>query len=248
MKIMLGILLLISTELLFSQGFDWQYSYRGHTRSPKLFLGLTSEYGLSFHTGSINFSEDLIPCCRFNTGNGSDFKIGVISEYWLYGGESSIIGALTYQNSNSSFIANPDPVYYLHDTLFTELEFKNSISIFQLSVLYKRRIDLSHFFIAGGIGIDFIAGNSYEHTERIVSSDLSFNDGSLIREIDNGAIGKLSKIIISPELLFGYDFNLGLGLYASVVVGTKINLNEVSAGTNWRKYSFSIGINILKGL
>lgn len=248
MKIIFVITIFISAQLLFAQGFDWQYSYRGQTNFPKYFIGLTSEFGFTYHTGSINYSENLIPCCKFREGNGFDYKIGVVSEYWLNGGENSIIGAICYKSSNASFYASPDPVYYLHDTLYTELEFRNSISLLQISFIFKHRINLSHFFFAGGMGLDFLASNSYEHSEKIISSDLTFNDGTIIRKIDSGEISKLSNILLSPELVFGYDFNLGLGLYASVMIGMKMNINEISDDTDWHKYSFNLGINILKGL
>ena len=247
MKLILGIILFISAEFLFAQGFDWQYSYRGQSQSPKFFWGMNSEFAFSYQSGDINFSEEAIPCCRFRNGNGNEFKIGIVSEYWIYSGVNSLISTFAYSNSNSSFTANPDPVYYLHDTLYTELEFENRISKLQFSFLFKHRVNLSHLFIAGGLGIEYLSSNSYKHSERIVASDLTFNDGTVERIIDNGNIPKLTKILLSHEFKVGYDFNLGLGLYGSMIVGLKFNINEIADKTDWRYYSLSVGINLLKG-
>ena len=103
MKLILGIILFISAEFLFAQGFDWQYSYRGQSQSPKFFWGMNSEFAFSYQSGDINFSEEAIPCCRFRNGNGTEFKIGIVSEYWIYSGVNSLISTFAYSNSNSSF-------------------------------------------------------------------------------------------------------------------------------------------------
>jgi len=242
------LILILSSVNLYSQGFDWQFTYREPSNSPRLFVGINAQTEFSVHNGDINFSESLIPCCRFDKGNGVNFIGGINSEYWLTGGEFALNAFLNYKSLSSNFTANPDPVYYKNDTLRTEIKFSNSISYIQFALGGKYRIDLSHFYVGAGLRFDILLDNNFEHTERVTSVNHSFNDGSTSRKINSGKIDDLSNLIVNPEIKVGYDFNLGLGLYASPNVAMSFNLNEIADRTNWKAFNFALNISIFKGI
>lgn len=247
MKSLLLVFICSSVNLI-AQGFDWQFSYRDPSDSPRLFIGADIQTAFSIHKGSINFSESQIPCCRFESGNGTNLIGGLATEYWLNGGEFAINASLNYKSLSSSFTTAPDPVYYKYDTLRTEIKFANSISYLQLAFGGKYRIELSHFYVGAGIRFDILLDNSYEHSERITSINHSFNDGSTSRKINSGTIAELSNIIFIPEFCIGYDLNLGLGLYASPSISMAYNLNNLAQSTSWKAFNIALNLAILKGI
>ncbi len=242
------LILLFSSLNLYSQGFDWQFSYRTPTDSPHLFVGINAQTDLSIHSGDINFSESLIPCCRFDKGNGVNLIGGINSEYWLSGGEIAINASLNFKSLSSNFTANPDPIFYQNDTLRTEIKFSNSLYYLQLAFAGKYRINMSHLYVGAGLRFDILLDNTFEHTERVTSVNHSFNDGTVVRKINSGKISELSKVIIYPEIRFGYDFNLGLGLYASPNISMSVNLNNIAQDSKWKAFNFGLNISILKGI
>lgn len=238
---------IISTEL-FSQGFDWQYSIRYPTSSPRLFLGGSAAYELSSCISDINFAEDKIPCCKFENGSANGYKIGICSEYWLPTGISAVSGNVAYHNKEFTLKAYPDPVYYKNDTLYTEIININKIDYIELSAYYKYRIARTHLTVSGGMLLSILTSNSYTFKEQITNLNHKFNNGETSRDIATGSIPDLSIIIINPSIRIGYDHSIGPGIYASAYFDFSVNANSLVKNDKWHSYNFSLGISILKGI
>jgi hypothetical protein len=235
----------ISSEAL-SQGFDWQYSTRMPSANPNFFIGPITSLSADMHAGSLNFSENLIPCCRFKEGSGYTAEVGILSEIWMNNGNYALNLALSFSRMKSEFEANPDPVYYRDDTLYTKLLFTNTINYFDIDAFYKKRMFQEHFYYALGAKLRFVASNNFEHKEKTIGDGV-FNNGMNERKINSGEMSELSFINIYPTLKIGYDLNLGLGLYASPFIDFSFSLLNQSKEDAWKNYNFRIGVSVLKG-
>lgn len=234
--------MILSSAQLFSQGFNWQYDIRFPTKSEKLFLGLSTSKLFSTGVSDISFSELYIPCCNFKNSESNGFTFGINAEYWLNNGINAITFRINYNKSRFNLRANPDPIYYKNDTLFTEIINNNTINYLDLSGLYKYRIFDSHFSISAGANINILLSNIYKVQENVTSPGDTFNNGETSREIINGSTKDLSRIIINPILRAGYDFSIANGLYTSVYTDFGVNINSLIKYDNWRNFQFSVGI------
>lgn len=232
----------------YSQGFDWQYSYRTPSESPRFFGGIALGYDFANYTADVNFSETEIPCCRFRDGDGKQFNIAISAEYWLSGGDNALNFSLGYSKNSGTFSANPDPVFYLQDTLRTKLESEVDISYLQLRLGGKHRIRRSHCWVGANVSADINLSGSFKNSESVTTPNHAFNDGSIKREINDGHLPNLAKFILSPEIAIGYDVNLGLGLYASPRFSIAYNLNSLVQDDSWHSIKFGLGICVYRGI
>ncbi len=240
-KFILTILILSSVQLL-SQGFDWQYSIRFPSNSPKFFVGASSSKIFSTGTSDISFSELYIPCCSFSSPVSDGFSFGLNAEYWLNSGVEAISLSMNFRKNNFNLKATPDPVFYKNDTLYTEIINDNIINYFDVSGLYKYRINNSHFSLSAGIMLNILLSNYYKVRENVISLDDTFNNGETSREIINGSTNDLSKIIISPIIRVNYDLSIVNSIYSTFYADFGVNLNSMIKDDSWRNYQFSIGI------
>lgn len=244
---LLAIFLIIAVNPLYSQGFNWQYSYRFPTSSPRMFYSFGTNVEFSDYSSNLNFSEKIITCCRFKTGSATNSNIYLGGEYWLSGGIRAINAQVGYKHVSGSFEANPDPVYYIGDTLFTKIKSDIKVNYLTADFGIKSRIKLTHFFYSGGLGFDILLDNSFTNKEIVTSANHSFNDGTTERKINSGKVSSLSDIVLYPKIGFGCDINLGLGLYAEPKISLGVNLNNITSCDRWRTLDLCLGISIFKG-
>jgi hypothetical protein len=234
---------------LFSQGFDWQYSARLPEKSPIGFIGLSGDIGFTRNTGGISLIEIYSPCCKFESGTGTQYSVGLKGEYW-YTSDIAIDVGLRYSRANSSFKSQTESPFSTF-ILKTEFDFESSISNIQIDFGAKTRINESHFNVGASISFSYLIGNNFTFKESVISpSDFYFstNPPSQSRDIPLGSVGTLHNFNISPSINISYDLSLGLGIYATPSLNASYSLTSVVKDESWRHLELSFGISIFRGI
>ncbi len=232
----------------YSQGFDWQYSPRLPFKTPVMFIGVGAQYDILKHVGDVNYIEGVYPCATFKNGNGTGYGVSGNVEYWKTG-FLALTGGVLYQSVPAAFKADGDALPLADGRVFkTEYEFTSNLRYITIEAGAKYRLFDSHFFGGGALQINTLLSKSTSQTERVISpAEGHFSDGSTERTF-NADITGFKRFSVTPQILIGYDFPLGLGVYASPTARAGISLNSISDNASWRKVNLSFGISFLKGL
>jgi hypothetical protein len=239
-KIIYILIILLNIYIVSAQGFNWQYSSRFPEEYPDLFAGVRFGYNLFLHNGNFNFIENLVPCCRFSSGNGTGINIMFDSEYWITGDIALSIG-LGYYAVNGNFELENQEV--VRDGNFrTKFIFNSQISYLTLSSALKQQIPSSFLYLSGGIDFIIVLSSHGEHSETALTSDVPFNS----RVIEQGKIDELSPLVLSPFIKVGYDAPLSLNIYVSPYISAGYTLNSILENVAWRRLNINIGISIFR--
>lgn len=251
MRYLLGIILLFFYIETYSQGFDWQYSYRLPYSIPSKFIGLNGGYSLNSSTGDFEFLEDYTPCCKYQSGTGYSLEIGLHYEYWL-NSISAVIFKSTFNSTSSNFsqtiqVPRSDGINdYIAKYNYSMSEKRNYLI---LSGLFKHRILKSHFAIVAGLNSYYILGSQATHTEDIISPmDERFIDGTRSRVIKKGMYGEYNTITINPVIGFNYDYAILRGYYSSFTASLQIPVTNVINNEDWKEWKFQVSVTILKSI
>lgn len=240
-----------------SQGFDWQYSARLPQLYPKIFLGVDASIGYNYDFGEVNFAENMISCCKFRSGNGLSNSLGLSLEYWLDDGISALQFSLKHSNQSSVFKTLAPPLIRtfetsnnqtFNDTLQTEFIFNSSNYFVVVNAAYKLRLFSSKFFVGSSVDLAYLISEDYEHKEKVISQNNSFNDGSLERNIVTTSFSNRTDMILTPNIFFGYDFSLGLGLYASPRIVISLPLFNTANQGKWRNLSLNFSLAVHRAI
>ncbi len=233
------------------QGFDWQYSARLPADSPVFFAGLSTGYQELLHTGDFPLSESCVECCRFRSGMGSGFSIGLKSEYW-HTADLALGLELLWQSVPGSFTAESAVRRKKGNEEYTVVygyELSSEVSYLTLKPQIRQRLFGTHF--AAGAALDFsvLARSRSEKTEKIKSpANETFDDGSQSRIMDLGKMPDLRPVYLSPVIFLSYDLSLGLGSYASPFVGVSVPVMNAGNKGNWNRWSISLGVSVSHGI
>lgn len=246
------IIFFISSTTSFPQGFDWQYSSRMPTKYPYFFVGGMAEANYLLHYGYIDLTETYSKCCTFEHGKGIGTAFGISSEYWS--GLWAWYGNLSYAKFPGKFLADGFTLKRKLDdgTVYDvkyQNEFNSSMSYIFLELGGKYRLLKSHFHIGGGLKFGFLADNSSEQIERIVSpAEERFADGTQSQVLSRGKISDIKSYVITPRIRLGYDLTFGLGMYATPSVSIGLPILNISQNAQWQTWSFTFGFSVYKDL
>ncbi len=251
MRYFLSIAMLFVFSEVYSQGFDWQYSFRLPYSTPSQFIGITGGYSINSSVGDFDFLEDYTPCCKYQNGNGYSLEIGVAYDYWI-SDLSAITLKTSFAKSNANFsqtiqIPRSDGINdYLTKYNYTMDEERTSLS---LSGFYKYRLLESHLSVLGGLNFYYLLGNDAKHIEEILSPDTEqFIDGTRKRVIKRGIYGEYNTAIINTAIGLNYDYAIAKGYYSSISAILNIPVNNVIHNQDWKEWKFQISVSILKSI
>lgn len=237
-------ILFILPLISLSQGFDWQYSARLPQDYPRLFAGLKSQYSLSSHFGEFHLIEELIQCCKFETGTGIDFSLGFIIEYWI-DDSKSIGGNISFHSIKADF-SSQKSFPKVNYNLVTDYKVNSNINYVDFNFSLKNRILESFFFCTSSIDFSILLSSKMKFSELknpITPSSDQFKDRI---DIQNGRVEDLRSILITPSIGFGYDFGIMKDIYLSSQVSFGIPVMSIISNESWKKYSFGIGISLFR--
>ena len=251
MRYLLSIALLFVCFEVYSQGFDWQYSFRLPYFLPSKFIGISGGYSINSSVGDFDFLEDYTPCCKYQSGSGNSFEIGLVYEKWI-----SAISAITvktsYINTNTNFsqtiqIPRSDGINdYLAKYNYKMTEERSSLN---LSGLYKYRLMESHLSVLGGLTFSFHLADDAKHTEAILSPETEqFIDGTRSRVIKRGVYGEYNNTTFSSVIGLNYDYAITKGYYSSISASINLPVSNVINNQEWKEWKFLISISILKSI
>lgn len=251
MKQLLLMVFFLTSLDTFSQGFDWQYSFRLPYSIPEHFIGFTGGYSINTATGNFEFLEDYTPCCNYQSGKGNSLNFGIIYEFWITP-ISAINISFNYQSTNSLFnqsiqIPRSDGINdYTAKYRYQMEELRNSII---LMINYKHRILESHWSAFGGIYLFYKTSNEATHTEEIISPENErFIDGTQKRAIKRGMYGEYNFFGLNPNIGINYDLPIFQGYYSSLSTFLQIPFTNVIKNQDWKEWKFQFSISILKSI
>lgn len=251
MKKVILLILLLSSIKTFSQGFDWQYSFRLPYSIPTKFIGITSGYSINSSRGNFEFLEDYTPCCNYQSGQGSSINLGIVYENWITP-LSSISLSISYQSTQALFnqtiqVPRSDGINdYIAKYRYEMDESRSSVNII---ANYKHRIFDSHWSVLGGINLHYNTGKDANHTEEIIAPENErFIDGTRKRTIKRGMYGEYNLFGLNPIIGINYDIPILQGYYTSLSTFLQIPITNVVKNENWKEWKFQFSISILKSI
>lgn len=235
-----------------AQGFDWQYSARNPTESPRRFLGAVVSAGYATHQGSLPYLErDLsIPCCTYENGSGLPLGFGLTFEQWLPNNIAAY-GAVGYRLLTASFVAPSTQSEPMFDgrTLVTQYEYGSTLHYLDISGGTRYRLPSTHFSLGVGVRVQVLVGSAATHTHRVISpSDFYFteNPPSQVKEFRFVNVADAAPLVIAPYLTVGYDISLANGMYLSPLATVGIPVMSTASNATWNTTDIGILIRILR--
>ena len=245
-KILLLTVFVFHSNFAYGQGFDWQWSARMPFQTPRLYWGVSLQYGFQFASGDISFLEDKIQCPKFTDGSGNNFAFGLNFEYWEKLNRFAYRGSIQY-GVNTLTSKSLDNVPY-SQSLIAKYENKLELNFSKIGFKIggKYRIANTHFNIGADLMLSFIIDKTFKATEEILGPPeippFSTNPPSYKRDILNGEINTFNLFQLEPSLSIGYDLQLGLGTYISPHFTLLIPTKSMFSNDNLTNFSTSFGI------
>ena len=244
-KVIILVIIIISSFELYGQGFDWEYSARLPYKIPRAFIGAGYSYGYNQSFGNFPFYENNVYSLNFKNGTGSMNQFNIAFQYWekpiiaIFGNvfyrkmQSDFSHTMTYPRSNGS-----DNWLVTYRT-----QMQSSRDYLGISFGGKYRLLSSYFSVGAQITSQFILSSSSNATEEIISPDFEhYIDGSTGREIKNAQLPDFRNFQLQPEIFVAYDFSIANGLYIQSTLRMQIPLfNETSTD---KYYDLPVGIEI----
>ena len=234
-----------------SQGYEWEWSPRSPKEMPTNFLGLEFGIGYAQHTGTLEYFEDLIPCCTFDEGGiGIPMRVLVIGEHWI-APKTALQAGLGLSFQTAEFTKRDTLVRRDEPSLITEYAFAPTITYLSLQIGARQRL-----FSFLSIGVDVRGslgiGSSASLERRIISPEDEFfvkNPPSKVHQITNlGDLNNLATFVLEPAISLQYDIALGLGTVLSPSVNVSMPLNSLSNQYSWRYLGVGLGVRLSRGL
>jgi hypothetical protein len=252
MKFIFKIIIFLLPIVTYSQGFDWQVSSRSPYEITNTYIGAVSSFSYSYHTGNFPFLEEDVICCTYEDGIGTDFQLGVTSEYWHQPDMAFTVGLL-YSNVSTNFYTettvtkktNPDLPGFDWTTAY---ESDISLSYITLDLGVKNRI-YSKLNLKAGVDLNFNIGSSESHLNSVVTpSNIPFSDGSFEKELINGRIKELSPIVLGISIGGSYDIDLGIERYGEISILTRYTVNSLISDDSWRNVQAKLMLKAFIGV
>lgn len=252
---------ILSAPNVQSQGFDWMYSWNSPNSIPKAYIGGYGTFGYSKECVEPNSFTELVSCCKFGNGSGSNYSFGLTGEYWIdgiyslqafvgFGGASMHFESekkkddiLVFQNGKYT----PKQLYRYY-TLDHETE---SIDF---GLIGKTRIASTHFSIATGLALSVLTAKSTSINTNFEIDYPSFSEDFSPEEkripSKNITLDNVSSVLIRPMIRCEYDLAIARGTYCKPFIQADYTLNSrtnVTNGDSWRSLTVLGGISILFG-
>jgi len=252
MKYIITILLFVSSSVVFSQGFDWQVSSRTPYQITDTYIGAVASYSLAYHSGNFPFLEEDVICCTYESGIGSDFQLGITSEYW-HEPDMAFSAGLLYSIVNSNFYTETTVIKKTNPGLpgfdwTTAYESDISLSYVTLDFGVKNRI-YEKLNLKAGVDLNFNIGSSETHKNSVVTpSNIPFSDGTFEKELSDGRIKELSAMVLGVSIGASYDINLGIERYGEMSFLTRYTVNSLLAENSWRNIQAKLVLKAFLGI
>ncbi len=247
-NILFLILFVLCAGKLYSQGFDWQYSYREPAQGPNLFAGVIADFAYYQHQGEFILFENETVCCPYEGGSGNGFKLGLQAEYW-WKGDIAFNTSISYIKAGGKFTSLQEYPRINNIIQVVEFAYNSDLRYLDFEFAGKKRLFESHLFAELALGFLFKLSDNSTHIERVISpAELPFSDGSTEREFPYREISGLRGFNLIPGINIGYDVNLGHNLYASLSTGIQFPIMSQSSNNNWLRWQTGISISISKGI
>jgi hypothetical protein len=251
-KLFPTLLLLFATagNLIYAQGFNWQWSARLPFEISRNYWGISAKFGLQYAVGNISFLENKIQCVDYVDGNGNDISLGATFEHWEKYNRFAYRAGLQYKNNSISSYS----IDYVPLNSAITAEYRNELAInfseINLNIGAKYRILNTHFNIGTDIIASYIFEKTFNVTEEILGPPevppFTTNPPSYKRDILNGEIASMHYFQIKPAISIGYDMQLGRGTYFEPNISFTIPTFSMFKGTNVHNYITSLGINFYR--
>ncbi len=247
------LILLLSANTLFSQGFGWELSPRLFEKTSEYFLGIDLKFGLSQEIGDFSFYENDCQCGKFSNGKGKRQHFAILIEKWSDNGKASYIASLGMSLNINLFSTKHSLPILLpngNETLITyENRFESNLQNFNFTFEYKKRLFESFYFFSIGCHSFYSFQNNQKHIEKILSPNANpfpTNPPSYNRVVSNGKINDLRNFNFHPFLSFGKDIDLGFRYYLSPYIHLSYSLLSQIKGEKWNSLQGTLGLRIMR--
>lgn len=246
MKFIIALIFSISlysnhTISVFSQGFDWTYSWRLPSESPTLFIGPLGSTGVNIDNAGYSTFDSELNCCKYDNGQGRNSSIGILVEQW-YKGIYSFQGIIQYNAGTSQFTSQVRNLIFSEskeETLIRDYTLQTKWNYIDLALIAKSRVAGSHVSITGGFLLNMPIGIELNHrvdfyVEKYPTD--KYTSESTPTQVENAGF------VLSPLLGIEYDLAMMNGMYSKVFFRTSYTaLSRVTIGDPWRAVSFQLG-------
>ncbi|HRK03647.1 MAG TPA: hypothetical protein PLW14_00980 [Chlorobiota bacterium] len=256
LHILLVILLSLScTHVVWSQGFDWQYSARFPVDVPTRFYGIELGGSYGMFQGSLDYVELAtgFPCCTYDAGRGTHIRGAVTVDSWLTPVVSLQLG-IGLDVRSTALTSNLQTVPRRNGNditvVTTQYELDGTVTYGQLSGALRYRLFDSHLNVGLGTRILLrLAAPTVEQRERILGPDDQFftgNPPSKVANLPSAVITDASDFVLEPFALLAYDISLHRGTYLSPTFTVGMSVNSLSSTQSWRTLDLGLGIRLVR--
>jgi hypothetical protein len=246
----IGLLLIVYTLPVWSQGFDWEYSARMPFEIPTLYVGGIVSADVSFHSGNIKSLERTFTCAEYGSGSGFAGGAGLSAEWWIQ--PKTAIQFSTMLRSSTVEFATPTMQLPLATGEFLSERYSLSTNALYLSVVAaaKQRFLLPFAFVSAGVQLDSRVSSSIsQKVEALEPTWFRYNDTkSTSKQLSNSEITELRQLTASLLLSVGYDLDVGEGQYMLPALFVTLPMVSASPLTDWYSTTFGLRCSWLLGL
>ena len=213
-------------------------------------IGLSVNYGLSFHTANFRKYPNVPSCCpNYTGGTGSSLSLGPIFYFDI---DNEIVAGLKLNyNRVTSFMKESQSINLIIDGKSEDGTFDyNFNSVLHLITLepsagYKINEQFTAF---GGLNIGYLVSGEFDNYEKLIKPGNrgTFNNG---RRIRNDSIGKMSDLNhIQAGLKLGLSYRLPLDKYSDWSLLPEINYSmyftNVAKEIDWNINTINFGLTV----
>lgn len=242
---------LLSLSTAYGQGYEWEWSPRAPLSMPTRYVGVEVAGQYALHTGSLEYFEELIPCCDFTSGTGVPLRLTIIAEQWVKP-SLSVQAGIGVMFQGSSFTAPGDTLPRADQPpIVTEYAMETSITSLTLQGGVRQRL----FDTFLSIGLDLrgliTVGSSQSLEDRVVSPDdymFTTNPPSRVRDLSGAqVISDVTVFVFEPSVVLQYDIALARGSVLSPSVNVSMPFGSLSTSQSWSYVAVGIGMRLSRG-
>ncbi len=250
------VLMLLSTQSLFAQGFDWEYSLRKPRYAPTVFAGPTVSLATTGSSSNIQVLDQVrslqpaFICAAYNKGKGSSWSAGMQTEWWKW--PHTAVGAcISYQRFQSDFSADSPQALLADGNIFqTQYLLSTAVHTLNVEVLLKTLISQSHLWLGVRLKNQVLLSVDSKLSENVLQP-LSYtfpgtNEQSKL--LSDKDIAGVRSFVINPVFQIGYDLNMGRDWYSSLSIGVQAPLMDYTSGTKWSIWSVNFQYSLVGGV
>ncbi len=235
------------------QGYAWEFSPRFPMFMPTRFVGIEVSGSYAFHSASVLYVEDLLPCCTFKDGTGVPLRIVVTGEQWL--NANLAVGAGLGVQLQSAVLTAPGDTLPVIDgntveLMITEWELATSVTYASIEANSRLRLFTSALSVGVGLRGHIRITSQAQVIERIIQpEDAFFQDSQSNERVSATAdFDQSALFVLEPALSLQYDVPLSTGLVLSPSILVSKPLTSLSSQQDWSYLALGFGVRISRGL